>query len=86
MNGTISSQTYEVKPSEVPHSVSQSKNAKHELIMLSLPALGGLAIEPMVQLMETAFIGRLGKVDVLFMYLIHYILTYMFIILTSFSA
>ncbi|CAA3012519.1 DETOXIFICATION 45, chloroplastic [Olea europaea subsp. europaea] len=31
--------------------------------MLSLPAFAGQAIEPLVQLMETAFIGRLGSVE-----------------------
>lgn len=40
---------------------SRSKNIKQELIGLSLPALAGQAIEPMAQLMETAYIGRLGK-------------------------
>jgi hypothetical protein len=28
--------------------------------MLSLPAIAGQAIDPFAQLMETAFIGRLG--------------------------
>lgn len=36
-------------------------NPTHELIMLSLPAILGQAIDPFAQLMETAFIGRLGK-------------------------
>lgn len=31
-----------------------------ELINLSLPAIAGQAIEPLAQLMETAYIGRLG--------------------------
>ncbi|EYU38023.1 hypothetical protein MIMGU_mgv1a003929mg [Erythranthe guttata] len=38
-------------------------DVRRELIMLSLPAIGGQAIEPMVQLMETAYIGHLGSVD-----------------------
>nr|GEW28606.1 protein DETOXIFICATION 45, chloroplastic [Tanacetum cinerariifolium] len=42
---------------------SRSKNKKQELIALSLPALAGQAIEPMAQLMETAYIGRLGPVQ-----------------------
>ncbi|KAD4982166.1 hypothetical protein E3N88_18837 [Mikania micrantha] len=42
---------------------SRSKNIKKELIALSLPALAGQAIEPMAQLMETAYIGRLGPVQ-----------------------
>ncbi|XP_071697257.1 protein DETOXIFICATION 45, chloroplastic-like [Rutidosis leptorrhynchoides] len=41
----------------------RSKNIKKELIGLSLPALAGQAIEPMAQLMETAYIGRLGPVQ-----------------------
>lgn len=36
-------------------------NVQTELIMLSLPAIAGQAIEPLAQLMETAYIGRLGK-------------------------
>lgn len=36
-------------------------NPTHELVMLSLPAILGQAIDPFAQLMETAFIGRLGK-------------------------
>ncbi|XVE93988.1 hypothetical protein REPUB_Repub01dG0241600 [Reevesia pubescens] len=37
-------------------------DVKKELIMLSLPALAGQAIEPLAQLMETAYIGRLSSV------------------------
>ena len=37
---------------------SRSKIKKQELIALSLPALAGQAIEPMAQLMETAYTGR----------------------------
>ncbi|XP_048494405.1 protein DETOXIFICATION 45, chloroplastic-like isoform X2 [Beta vulgaris subsp. vulgaris] len=39
------------------------QNVKRELIMLSLPALASQAIDPMAQLMETAYIGRLGAVQ-----------------------
>lgn len=65
LNGTVSSGIDESnsKLTEVPASTSQSKEAIHELIMLSLPAFAGQAIEPLVQLMETAFIGRLGSVE-----------------------
>ncbi|PWA51569.1 MATE efflux family protein [Artemisia annua] len=42
---------------------SRSNIKKQELIALSLPALAGQAIEPMAQLMETAYIGRLGPVQ-----------------------
>ncbi|KAK1382759.1 Protein DETOXIFICATION [Heracleum sosnowskyi] len=38
-------------------------NPTHELIALSLPAILGQAIDPFAQLMETAFIGRLGPVE-----------------------
>ncbi|KAL1315972.1 protein DETOXIFICATION 45, chloroplastic-like isoform X2 [Arachis hypogaea] len=34
-----------------------------ELIMLSIPAIAGQAIEPLAQLMETAYIGRLGVLE-----------------------
>ncbi|KAI8023876.1 hypothetical protein LOK49_LG03G03886 [Camellia lanceoleosa] len=44
-------------PSCQPH----VQNVEQELIMLSLPAIAGQAIEPLAQLMETAYIGRLGK-------------------------
>ncbi|XP_073033570.1 protein DETOXIFICATION 45, chloroplastic isoform X4 [Primulina eburnea] len=48
---------------EPPIGISLSKDVKHELVMLSLPAMGGQAIEPLVQLMETAFLGNLGSVE-----------------------
>ncbi|PIA46867.1 hypothetical protein AQUCO_01500420v1 [Aquilegia coerulea] len=35
-------------------------DVKKELIVLTLPAIAGQAVEPLSQLMETAFIGRLG--------------------------
>ncbi|KAG5547534.1 hypothetical protein RHGRI_013281 [Rhododendron griersonianum] len=35
------------------------QSVKRELLMLSLPAIAGQAIEPLTQLMETAYIGRL---------------------------
>ncbi|XP_057496492.1 protein DETOXIFICATION 45, chloroplastic-like isoform X2 [Actinidia eriantha] len=39
------------------------EDVKYELIMLSLPAIAGQAIEPLAQLMETAYIGGLGPVE-----------------------
>ncbi|XP_074285921.1 protein DETOXIFICATION 45, chloroplastic [Silene latifolia] len=42
---------------------SQTHDIKHELIMLSLPAIASQAIDPMAQLMETAYIGRLGPIQ-----------------------
>ncbi|XWS33933.1 hypothetical protein CRYUN_Cryun22dG0125600 [Craigia yunnanensis] len=41
-------------------SPSRLQSVQTELMMLSLPAVAGQAIEPLAQLMETAFIGRLG--------------------------
>ncbi|KAF8405524.1 hypothetical protein HHK36_010431 [Tetracentron sinense] len=40
---------------------SRSQSIKSEFLMLSLPAIAGQAIEPLAQLMETAYIGRLGN-------------------------
>lgn len=42
---------------------SPSHNVKRELVMLSLPAIASQAIDPLAQLMETAYIGRLGPVE-----------------------
>ncbi|KAI3446335.1 hypothetical protein Pfo_003000 [Paulownia fortunei] len=65
LNGAVSSQINEINDNlrEVSTSTSQSKDVRRELVMLSLPAIGGQAIEPMVQLMETAYIGHLGSVE-----------------------
>jgi Na+-driven multidrug efflux pump len=41
-------------------SQSPPPSIQTELIMLSIPAIAGQAIEPLAQLMETAYIGRLG--------------------------
>ncbi|KAL6522495.1 Protein DETOXIFICATION 45, chloroplastic [Orobanche minor] len=65
LNGTVSSHINEINE-EIrvdPITTSQPKDARRELLMLSLPAIGGQVIEPMVQLMETAYIGRLGFVE-----------------------
>ncbi|KAL5972875.1 hypothetical protein ACLOJK_039681 [Asimina triloba] len=40
-----------------------SGNVKNELLMLALPAIFGQAMEPLAQLLETAYIGRLGPVE-----------------------
>ncbi|XP_050233773.1 protein DETOXIFICATION 45, chloroplastic [Mercurialis annua] len=58
MDSLIDGESSRVKIDE-PH----SSDPKHELLMLSLPALAGQAIDPLVQLMETAYIGRLGPVE-----------------------
>lgn len=48
---------------KIPSSSFRSQGTRNELIMLSLPAIAGQAIEPLAQLMETAYIGRLGPVE-----------------------
>ncbi|XP_010111728.2 protein DETOXIFICATION 45, chloroplastic [Morus notabilis] len=42
---------------------SQSPDVKRELLMLSIPAIAGQAFDPLAQLMETAYIGRLGSLE-----------------------
>uniref|UniRef100_A0A5B6YJ64 Protein DETOXIFICATION n=1 Tax=Davidia involucrata TaxID=16924 RepID=A0A5B6YJ64_DAVIN len=42
---------------------SRSQSVQTEFVMLSLPAIAGQAIEPLAQLMETAYIGRLGPLE-----------------------
>ncbi|VVA40203.1 PREDICTED: DETOXIFICATION [Prunus dulcis] len=49
--------------SNIPISQTYSPDVKRELFMLSLPAMLGQAIDPLAQLMETAYIGRLGSVE-----------------------
>lgn len=44
----------------IPHGQSRPPDVKRELVRLSVPALAGQAIDPLAQLMETAYIGRLG--------------------------
>jgi putative MATE family efflux protein len=43
--------------------VARPVDIKRELVMLSLPAIAGQAIDPLTLLMETAYIGRLGSVE-----------------------
>lgn len=45
---------------EFPHYHQQPLDVKQELFALCGPAIAGQAIEPFAQLMETAYIGRLG--------------------------
>ncbi|KAL3344311.1 hypothetical protein AABB24_023642 [Solanum stoloniferum] len=42
---------------------SPTQDVQTELIVLSLPAIAGQAIEPLAQLMETAYIGRMGALE-----------------------
>uniref|UniRef100_A0A6N2L6L7 Protein DETOXIFICATION n=1 Tax=Salix viminalis TaxID=40686 RepID=A0A6N2L6L7_SALVM len=53
----------EIQSTGVPINRPHFSDVKRELIMLSLPAMAGQAIDPFAQLMETAFIGRLGPVE-----------------------
>ncbi|XP_008781264.2 protein DETOXIFICATION 45, chloroplastic [Phoenix dactylifera] len=46
-----------------PASVLHPGNVRNELIILALPAIIGQAIDPLAQLMETAYIGGLGPVE-----------------------
>lgn len=48
-----------------------SVGVRGELILLALPAVLGQAIDPMAQLMETAYIGRLG-ISFLLTYLVFF--------------
>ncbi|VFQ88202.1 unnamed protein product [Cuscuta campestris] len=43
--------------------VPSARSVQNELIVLSLPAIAGQAIEPLAQLMETAYIGRMGVLE-----------------------
>ncbi|XP_068639442.1 protein DETOXIFICATION 45, chloroplastic [Aristolochia californica] len=47
----------------IPHGGACSGSVESDLTILALPAIFGQAIEPLSQLMETAYIGRLGSVD-----------------------
>ncbi|TKY45602.1 MATE efflux family protein 3 [Spatholobus suberectus] len=46
-----------------PNQKQKPEDVKRELLLLSLPALAGQAIDPLAQLMETAYIGRLGTME-----------------------
>lgn len=50
--------------------IPDTPSVQSELIRLSLPAIAGQAIEPLAQLMETAYIGRLGQSYYMFHYVI----------------
>ncbi|KAJ9189441.1 hypothetical protein P3X46_000734 [Hevea brasiliensis] len=58
-----SSRDEHLESTGIPIDQSHSSDVKRELIMLSLPAVAGQAIDPLAQLMETAYIGRLGPVE-----------------------
>ncbi|XP_073102563.1 protein DETOXIFICATION 45, chloroplastic isoform X2 [Elaeis guineensis] len=46
-----------------PANVLHPGNVRNELIILALPAIVGQALDPLAQLMETVYIGRLGPVE-----------------------
>ncbi|KAK7299793.1 hypothetical protein RJT34_10621 [Clitoria ternatea] len=50
-------------PSLPVKEIQKPRDLKRELVSLSLPALAGQAIDPLAQLMETAYIGRLGTLE-----------------------
>ncbi|PHU25247.1 hypothetical protein BC332_03579 [Capsicum chinense] len=57
LNGSSSDGAIALSGTSVDQSPTQ--DVQTELIMLSLPAIAGQAIEPLAQLMETAYIGRM---------------------------
>ncbi|XP_030955244.1 protein DETOXIFICATION 45, chloroplastic-like [Quercus lobata] len=62
-NGTVPSKRIFEIDETLSTSESHTPSVQTELIMLSLPAIAGQAIEPLAQLMETAYIGRLGPLE-----------------------
>ncbi|KAF3683513.1 MATE efflux family protein 3, chloroplastic [Capsicum annuum] len=61
LNGSSSDGAIALSGTSVDQSPTQ--DVQTELIMLSLPAIAGQAIEPLAQLMETAYIGRMGALE-----------------------
>ncbi|XP_047260677.1 protein DETOXIFICATION 45, chloroplastic isoform X5 [Capsicum annuum] len=59
LNGSSSDGAIALSGTSVDQSPTQ--DVQTELIMLSLPAIAGQAIEPLAQLMETAYIGRMAE-------------------------
>ncbi|PRQ53155.1 hypothetical protein RchiOBHm_Chr2g0163361 [Rosa chinensis] len=60
MHAPLTADRDEPELSDIPVPEAYSPNVKRELLMLSLPAIVGQAIDPIAMLMETAYIGRLG--------------------------
>ncbi|XP_062075659.1 protein DETOXIFICATION 45, chloroplastic-like [Humulus lupulus] len=54
---------YDSELAEVPSVVLHSPDVKREIMMLSIPAIAGQALDPLAQLMETTYIGRLGSLE-----------------------
>ncbi|KAK4348007.1 hypothetical protein RND71_034346 [Anisodus tanguticus] len=61
LNGSSSEGAIALSGTSIDQSLTQ--DVQTELIMLSLPAIAGQAIEPLAQLMETAYIGRMGALE-----------------------
>ncbi|XP_060193487.1 protein DETOXIFICATION 45, chloroplastic-like isoform X1 [Lycium barbarum] len=61
LNGSSSEGAIALSGTSIDQSPTQ--DVQTELIMLSLPAIAGQAIEPLAQLMETAYIGRMGALE-----------------------
>ncbi|CAN0845422.1 Protein DETOXIFICATION 45, chloroplastic [Linum grandiflorum] len=59
VNGSVHEKFDTIGVEKKPHPT----NVKRELAMLTLPAIGVQAIDPFAQLMETAFIGRIGSIE-----------------------
>ncbi|XP_022018634.1 protein DETOXIFICATION 45, chloroplastic isoform X1 [Helianthus annuus] len=60
VNGSVDDQIESLGTS---NDVKRSPSVQTELVLLALPAIAGQAIEPLAQLMETAYIGRLGALE-----------------------
>ena len=43
--------------------MTRSRDISREIVRLGVPALGALAADPLVSLVDTAFVGRLGTVE-----------------------
>ncbi|KAH9654873.1 protein DETOXIFICATION 45 [Citrus sinensis] len=63
MRGVTVSESHTLVEKIEVASKSHTQDAKNELIVLTLPAIAGQVIDPLAQLMETAYVGRLGSVE-----------------------
>ncbi|KAM7260858.1 hypothetical protein ACFE04_026333 [Oxalis oulophora] len=59
----VAKEIFDENESPVINQSQRLQSVQSELIWLSLPAIAGQAIEPLAQLMETAYIGRLGPIE-----------------------
>jgi Na+-driven multidrug efflux pump len=51
-----------VEPAPIPRPIPERRKLDREIATLALPALGALAADPLVSMVDTAFVGRLGTV------------------------